>query len=63
MKRLKFIIEKSSDGFVAYPLGIKGIVVGEGDTYEDALADARSAVKFHVETFGPGVVEVDPPPS
>ena len=61
MKRLKFIIEKSSDGYVAYPIGIKGIVVGEGDTYEEALADARSAVKFHVETFGLGVVEVDPP--
>ncbi len=52
MKRLRFIVERSSDGFVAYPIGIKGVVVGEGDTYEEALADAKSAVKFHVETFG-----------
>jgi hypothetical protein len=26
-------MEKHSDGYVAYPLGIKGAVVGEGDTY------------------------------
>ena len=57
MKRLKFIVEKSSDGYVAYPIGIKGVVVGEGDRYEEVLADAKSAVKFHVETFG---LEVDP---
>ena len=27
------------------------------DTYEEALADARSAVAFHVETFGPEVLD------
>ena len=61
MRTLKFIIEKNPDGYVAYPIGIKGIVVGEGDTYEEALADAKSAVKFHVETFGREALEVDPP--
>ena len=30
---------------------IKGIVVGEGDTYEEALADVKSAIQFHIETF------------
>jgi predicted RNase H-like HicB family nuclease len=30
---------------------VKGVVVGEGDTYEEALADVRSALKFHAETF------------
>ncbi len=34
------------------PVGIKGIVVGEGDTYEAALKDVQSALKFHIETFG-----------
>lgn len=52
MKQLKILIEKHSDGYVAYPVGIKGIVVGEGDTYEDALRDVQSAIKFHVEAFG-----------
>ncbi len=57
MRRVKVIIEKHSDGYVAYPVGNKGIVVGEGDTREEALEDARSALKFHVETFGPDVLE------
>lgn len=52
MTQLKFIIEQHSDGFVAYPLGLQGVVVGEGDTYDEALDDAKSAAKFHIETFG-----------
>ena len=60
-KEFKIIVEKHADGYVAYPLGIKGVVVGEGDTYEEALADVRSAIKFHIETFGPGVFEAEPP--
>ena len=51
-KQIKFVVEKHSDGYVAYPLGVKGVVVGEGDTCEEALADAKSAVQFHIETFG-----------
>ena len=27
-REIKVIIEKHSDGYVAYPLGLKGIVVG-----------------------------------
>ena len=29
-KRLKIIVEKHPDGYVAYPLGMKGVVVGQG---------------------------------
>jgi predicted RNase H-like HicB family nuclease len=61
MKQYKIIVEKHPDGYVAYPLGVKGVVVGEGDTYEDALSNVRSAIRFHIETFGPSVLEVDPP--
>ena len=50
-KQLKVIVE-NSDGYVAYPLGLKGVVVGEGDTYDAALADVRSAIKFHIDSFG-----------
>jgi predicted RNase H-like HicB family nuclease len=53
----KFIIEQHSDGFVAYPLGVQGVVVGQGDTREEALEDARSALEFHIETFGARVLE------
>ena len=52
MKQFKVIIEKHTDGYVGYPLGLKGVVVGQGDTYDEALADVKSAIKFHLETFG-----------
>ena len=55
MKQIKVIVEKHPDGYVAYPLGLKGVVVGEGDTYEQALADVESAIRFHIETFGTDV--------
>ncbi len=61
MKDFKIIIEKHSDGYVAYPLGIAGVVVGEGDTYEEAMADVKSAIAFHLETFGPSVIEQESP--
>ena len=61
MKRIKVIVEKHPDGYVAYPLGSKGAVVGEGDTYEEALADVESAIRFHIETFGSEVLDVESP--
>ena len=57
MKNLKIIVEQHSDGYVAYPLGLLGSVVGQGDTYEEALADAKAAIQFHIDTFGPQVLE------
>lgn len=61
MKHIKIIIEKHQDGYVAYPVGIKGVVVGQGDSYEEALNDVRSAIKFHLETFGPESLDVEQP--
>jgi predicted RNase H-like HicB family nuclease len=40
---------------------LKGAVVGEGDSYEEALADVRSAIQFHLETFGPASLDADEP--
>ena len=57
VKHVKVIVEKHPDGYVAYPLGLKSVIVGEGDTYEEALADVKSAITFHIETFGAEVVE------
>ena len=59
MRQIKIIVEKHLDGYVAYPLGLKGVVVGEGDTYEEALADIKSAIKFHIETFGEDTLELE----
>lgn len=52
MSSIKIIVEKHDDGYVGYPVGMRGVVVGEGDTYDEALADVRSAIQFHIETFG-----------
>lgn len=59
--QIKMVVEQHPDGYVAYPLGVEGIVVGEGDTADAAVADARSALRFHVETFGDGVLQVESP--
>jgi predicted RNase H-like HicB family nuclease len=61
IKQFKIVVEKHPDGYIAYPLGLKGIIVGEGDTYEEALADIKSAIHFHIETFGQDVLEVESP--
>lgn len=60
MRDIKIIVEKHPDGYVAYPLGIKGVVVGQGGTYEEALADVKSAIRFHIKTFGKEVLKVEP---
>jgi len=59
--QFKIVVEKTPDGYVAYPLGLKGVVVGQGDTYEEALSDVKSAIRFHVETFGTEMLELEPP--
>jgi predicted RNase H-like HicB family nuclease len=61
MRQFKVVVEKHPDGYVAYPLGLKGVVVGEGDSYEEALADVTSAIRFHLETFGPEALEEESP--
>jgi predicted RNase H-like HicB family nuclease len=61
MKTVKIIVEKHADGYLAYPVGMEGVVVGQGDTFETALQDVKSAIKFHIESFGPGVLEPETP--
>jgi len=61
VRYFKIIVEKHADGYVAYPLGLKGVVVGDGDTYEEAITNVKSAIGFHIETFGQDVLESDPP--
>jgi predicted RNase H-like HicB family nuclease len=58
MKHLKIIVERHPDGYEGYPLGLKGVVVGQGDSYEDALSEVKSAIRFHVESFGKAVLDV-----
>ena len=57
MTHVKVVIEKHPDGYVAYPLGLKGVIVSQGDTYDAVLREVTSAIRFHIETFGPEVFE------
>ena len=59
--QFKIVVEKTSDGYVAYPLGLKDVIVGQGDTCEQALSDVKSAIRFHIETFGSEMLELEPP--
>ena len=61
LREFKIVVEKHEDGYVAYPLGLKGVVVGQGDSYEEALSDVKSAIRFHLETFGDKVFQTDQP--
>ena len=33
MRRSKIVVEKHPDGYLAYPLGLKGVVGGEGNIH------------------------------
>jgi len=59
--RMKLIIEKHAEGYVGYPAGIQGVVVGQGNTFEEALRDVQSAIRFHIETFGREALESESP--
>lgn len=58
-KRIEIIVERHQDGYVAYPIGPQGVVVGQGDTFEKAVEDVRTAIHFRVETFGPNAINYD----
>lgn len=57
MRDIKIVVERHPDTYVAYPIGLGGVVVGQGDTFEEALESAKSAIQFHIETFGDEVLE------
>ncbi len=57
MREFKIVPEKQQDVYVAYPLGLKGVVVGQGDICKEALSDVKSAIRFHIETFGKEVLK------
>lgn len=63
VKQFKIVVEKHADAYVAYPIGTKDVVVGEGQSNEEALADVRSAIAFHIESFGADALEPETPVS
>ncbi len=63
MRKFKIVVERHPDGYVAYPIGVDAIIVGQGDTYEEALADAKSAIRFYIDTLGVEALGSEPPVS
>ena len=61
MTQFKVVVERHEDGYVAYPLGLNGVVVGQGETSQAALADVKSAIRFHIESFGQELLDVQAP--
>ena len=60
MKQFKILIEKHLDGYVAYPIGVVGAVVGQGETYEEALSDVKSAIACYAKVFGKEILDDTP---
>ena len=54
--RVKIVITREEDGYVAYPLGLRGVIVAEGDSYEQVVREITSAIEFHIQTFGSEVL-------
>ena len=43
------------------PRESRGLWLDRGDTYEEALSDVKSAIRFHIETFGDEDLDIEPP--
>ena len=54
---IKIIVEKHAGGYIAYPLGVKGSCVGQGDTFDEAFACVKNMLVEYVEVFGQDVLE------
>lgn len=46
--RLACVIEKDEGGYVAYCPQLQGCYT-QGETYEDAMANLRDAIRLHIE--------------
>lgn len=56
MRILKITVEEHSDAYVACPPGLKGVVIAEGDTHEEALAHSNpdsTTMPNHPKPGGP----------
>jgi len=58
VKPILIKIEKHSDKFIAYPVGVSGLgMLIKGDAYEEVLSDVKSAVASFIETCCLGFCE------
>ncbi len=46
--RVTVVVEKDEDGYFAYCPDLQGCYT-QGETYEEAMANIRDAIKLHIE--------------
>jgi predicted RNase H-like HicB family nuclease len=61
MRDIKVVVERHPDTYIAYPIGLGGVVVGQGETFQEAVDSVTQAMAFHIETFGDEVLRDDDP--
>ena len=61
MRQIKIIIERRSNRFVAYPLGVRGGKTSDGTTYEEALARLRLSTGVLADSVSASLVAMRPP--
>lgn len=50
---MKIIIDKHPDGYCGYLLGFSnGAIVGQGNTYMEALQSTESSIKSFIDYYG-----------
>ncbi len=45
MSSIKIVVERHPDGYVAYPVGLKGVVVGDSEVIEASLTETDVAAE------------------
>jgi len=61
VRQIKIIVERRSNRFIAYPVGVRGATTSEGMTYEEALARLRLSTRLCPDSLAPSLVAMRPP--
>jgi hypothetical protein len=61
VRQIRIIIERRSNRFVAYPLGVHSAKASEGNTYEEALARLRLSTGVRADSLSADLVAMRPP--
>ena len=58
---INVVVEQHGDDvFIAYPAGLGDVIVGQGETEDAAVYDAREALKRHLDVFGRDCLRLSP---
>jgi hypothetical protein len=60
VRQIRIIIERRSNRFIAFPLGVHGSA-SEGNSYEEALARLRLSTGVRADSLSASLVAMRPP--